>query len=86
MVSSDRAPGDRFKLKDIKATISDDPNYQDLSEERQKELMDKLMALRMRKKFSIRANNKVVAMDAHNSIGRIQQEVCAALLSSLLSH
>lgn len=86
MVSSDRAPGDHFELKHIKATISDDPNYQDLSRECQKELMDKLMALRMRKKFSICVNNKAVAMDAHNSISRIQQEVRAALLSSLLSH
>ncbi|PBK99305.1 hypothetical protein ARMGADRAFT_1025553 [Armillaria gallica] len=72
-MNEDGAPRDHAKLKDVKATIVDDPDYQDLSEECQKELLDQLMALRM-KKFSIHINNKAVAMDTHSSIGRIQQE------------
>ncbi|KAK0187021.1 hypothetical protein F5146DRAFT_1141875 [Armillaria mellea] len=78
-MNKDRASGDCVKLKDVKAMIVNDHDYQDLSEEYQKELLDQLIALRMKKKFSIHVNNKAAAMDAHGSIGRIQQEMLACM-------
>ncbi|KAK0447959.1 hypothetical protein EV421DRAFT_1900615 [Armillaria borealis] len=74
-INEGKAPGDRLRLKEVKCTIADDEDYQNLSKEWKKELIDGLEGCRRQKQLSIHGTCHGVALDAQGCTGRVQREM-----------
>lgn len=75
LLSIGKAPGDCLKLKDVKCTIADNKEYQNLSKKCKEKLMDGLEEHQKQKWLSICSMHHRVALDVQGSIGRVQYEM-----------
>ena len=67
--------GERKSLTELKQMAQDDPELQNLSRERKKELINDLIEARADKKNNARGSNRAAAQDVQSTIDRVTDEV-----------
>jgi hypothetical protein len=77
----DRDVGDKLTLSDLRQKLKTDPELQNLSLERERELLQELEAHRSLKKTGIRATNLAITNDVARTMSHLNDEVCSSFLS-----
>jgi hypothetical protein len=72
--------GERLSLSEIQQLVEDDPELQNLSEERHKMFIDNLLESRILKHSGARVSNVACARDTRGVMSRINVEVCFFVL------
>jgi hypothetical protein len=75
IVTLDLEPGACLKLKEIRSLTANDPDLQDLSEERIKELKDALLEHQSLKKTGAHPSNHAAAQDVRSTVEHLSEVV-----------
>lgn len=71
----DRDTGNRYRMKDIRQMVKDDPAYQNLSRTEEDELKGELIASREEKKLGARPTNRSAAQDYRRQLESLNDQV-----------
>ena len=70
-ITVDASAGDKLLLEELQEMAKDDPDFQALSKEKRKELIDELEEYRKLKKTGMRVNNRAAAQDVRLTLKRL---------------
>lgn len=71
----DRDTGNRYRMKDIRQMVKDDPAYQNLSRTEEDKLKGELIASREEKKLGARPTNRSAAQDYRRQLESLNDQV-----------
>ncbi|EKM77184.1 hypothetical protein AGABI1DRAFT_11786, partial [Agaricus bisporus var. burnettii JB137-S8] len=74
-VNQDKAENRHMSLQELQAAVKADPAFENLSEEREKELINALEEEKSVKRTGARISNRAATLDYQSTIERVQQEL-----------